>query len=618
MGKKKEFTIKSIKLEKLVHGGQAIAMLDNGKKLFAWGGLPGETVAVRVLKQKKTYVEGVVVDVLEASKDRVEPEETEVFLSTSPWQIMSFSAENKAKQAILIETFEREGVENITFHDFVYGDEQYAYRNKMEFGFWGDENGLHLANYVRGTHGKAIVEGSSLAYELINVAARDVRDELNRLEIWGGKLKTVVLRCSRDGEVVAALFAKEEIDLVNFKLPSSLKGLDVYYSNPKSPASVATKKIYSYGEINLHDSINTKHIIYDVLSFFQVNISVFELALEKIKTHITGKNVVDMYSGVGTIGIAVGANILVESDGNNVKMAEKNAEGLDIEVIQATSETALDTISPKTSLIVDPPRAGLHKDLISHINQVKPSQIIYLSCNPSTQARDVKLLEENYKISYAQGFNFFPRTPHIESLLFVFVYFMIVAIKELFIPIFMPALDRKIELEKWRFKKKLLTEKEFKVDGKDYNLKVFMHRKNLTSKMIQILIGTPGALPEILLDSNDLVASLYSEKHEDVKRFQFQSFEGDMDLHFKIFTPNKLKLEATQVLSPDVLIIFRDKFSDYDILISDGTIDMRKSGTANIDEITKDSEYLIKKIARFYKYSKVQTMIDSVSNKLVK
>jgi 23S rRNA (uracil1939-C5)-methyltransferase len=139
--------------------------------------------------------------------------------------------------------------------------------------------------------------------------------------------------------------------------------------------------------------------------------------LQEIKIQVTGKDIVDMYSGVGTIGIAVGANKLVESDESNVKMALKNVDEKGAEVIRATSETALDVITAKTSLIVDPPRAGLHKDLISHINEAKPMQIIYLSCNPSTQARDVKLLEENYKITYAQGFNFFPRTPHIESLI---------------------------------------------------------------------------------------------------------------------------------------------------------------------------------------------------------
>ena len=283
-------------------------------------------------------------------------------------------------------------------------------------GFWGDENGLHLANYVRGTHGKAIVQGSALAVECINKAAQDIRSELNKLEIWGGKLKTVVLRASEAQEVVGALFVKEELDMSNFVLPASLKGIDIYYSNPKSPASVASKKLYSFGDITLADTILGKNITYDVLSFFQVNIPVFEQTLKTIKKLVKSKNIVDMYSGVGTIGITVGATTLVESDNNNIAMAQKNA-GKAVKVVHATSETALEYITPDATMIVDPPRAGLHKSVIDKIAEVRPLQIVYLSCNPSTQARDIKLLEEHYKIIYAQGFNFFPRTPHIESLI---------------------------------------------------------------------------------------------------------------------------------------------------------------------------------------------------------
>jgi 23S rRNA (uracil1939-C5)-methyltransferase len=415
--KKKQFTIKSIQINKLVHGGQGLAEFDDGKKVFAWGGLPGEDVSVLVSKSKKTYVEGVVTEVHKASKDRIEPEEPESYLSTSPWQIMSFQAENEAKQEILEETYKREGIDSIKFEPFVYGKNQFGYRNKMEMGFWGDDNGLHLAHYVRGSHGKAIVQGSALAMNCINKAAQDVRDELKRLDVWGGKLKTIVLRASETSEVVVALFIKEELDLKSFNLPESLKGMEIYYSDPKSPASLPSKKLYSFGDITLTDTISGKNITYDVMSFFQVNLPMFELALKEIKRLIRGTNIVDMYSGVGTIGIAVGATKLVESDLNNVKMALINVKATDIEVIHATSETALDSITSESTLIVDPPRAGLHKDVITRIIESKPKQIIYLSCNPITQARDIKLIEQIYNIKYAQGFNFFPRTPHIESLI---------------------------------------------------------------------------------------------------------------------------------------------------------------------------------------------------------
>jgi 23S rRNA (uracil1939-C5)-methyltransferase len=417
MAKKKQVILENVRLGKLVHGGQCLAEAPSGKKLFVWGGLPGELVSLRVTKKKSSYMEGIVTEVHEASADRLEPIEPLSYLSTSPWQIMTFEVENKAKQAILSESFEREGLKDLQWADFSASEQQLGYRNKNEFGFWGSDDGLHLAHYVRGTSGKQMVVGSALAAEAINVAARAVRDELNRLDIWGGKLKTVLIRASKGGEAVAALFVKEELDMGDFKLPEGLKGIDIYYSNPLSPASIPTKKLYSLGDIKLSDSISGKNIIYDVMSFFQVNIPAFEQALTVISKQIGGKPSIDFYSGVGAIGIAVGSDTLVESDDANIVMARQNVKGTDTKVIHASSETALEYVTADKILIVDPPRAGLHKDVIEKINDIKPPKVIYLSCNPSTQARDIKLLQENYNVIHARGFNFFPRTPHIESLL---------------------------------------------------------------------------------------------------------------------------------------------------------------------------------------------------------
>lgn len=414
---RKQVILEKVRLGKFVHGGQVIAESEKGKKIFVWGGLPNELVDVEITKKKSSYLEGVVIKVRTASRDRIEPEEPLSYLSTSPWQILTFSAENNAKQAILEESFVREGISNINWKKFYAGDLQLAYRNKQEIGFWGDEEGLHLAHYVRGTHGKIKIQESKLAFEAINTSARAIRDELNRLEVWGGKLKTLVLRASQAGEVVGALFVKEELDFKDFKLPEGLKGIDIYYSTPNSPASVATKELYSLGDIKLSDRVGGINITYDVMSFFQVNLPVFEKALEVIVSESKGKKAVDFYSGVGTIGIVAGAEMLVEPNESNIAMAKENAHSTNTKVIQATSEDALNYIAADKILIVDPPRAGLHRDVLERINTVKPPKVIYLSCNPSTQARDIKALTGSYSISYARGYNFFPRTPHIECLI---------------------------------------------------------------------------------------------------------------------------------------------------------------------------------------------------------
>ncbi len=98
---------------------------------------------------------------------------------------------------------------------------------------------------------------------------------------------------------------------------------------------------------------------------------------------------------------------------------ERNISSLDITAtpVLASSENALDQITSDRLVIVDPPRAGLHRDVADRLLEVTPSRIVYLSCNPVTQARDVRFLLDKYSIAYVQGYNFFPRTPHIENLI---------------------------------------------------------------------------------------------------------------------------------------------------------------------------------------------------------
>lgn len=410
-------TVAEITIEKLVHGGQGIGVLENGKKALVWGVLPGERVSFAVTKKRKDYVEGVVREVIEASPERVAPVD-DLYLSTSPWQIMSYDHENMHKENILRETMDRAEVvshEPVKFHAL---PQELHYRNKMEYSFYGNDDGLHLALFNRGTHQKQTVKGSSLARPEIDAAAQKICAILADNGVRAGDLKSLVVRCDQSGQCVASLYVRDENFAVIEALESAIKGVIVVYSNPKSPASVRTKDLYKYGDISLTDTLLSKSISYDVFCFFQGNLPIFQESLEKISAAIGAHAAIDMYSGVGAIGLSLPqTDILVESDASNVVWARKNTGTPRLaEVIHAASERALEYIESERALIVDPPRAGLHKDLITRINNVKPPVIAYLSCNPSTQARDLAALSEQYKVVSIDGYNFFPRTPHIESL----------------------------------------------------------------------------------------------------------------------------------------------------------------------------------------------------------
>jgi 23S rRNA (uracil1939-C5)-methyltransferase len=426
---KKSFPIVDVTFDKIIGGGQTLGTLGSGKKLLAWGGLPGEHANVQLTKKKSSYAEGIVTELFTTSEQRVAPRDAESYLSTSPWQIMSFDAEQHYKSALIEEAFE--------LHDVVlpeaiaiYSDnKEYGYRNKIEFSFWWNKESdtLDLAFFRRGTHGKIPVDGTSLALDAINVTAINIRNLLRRRAgIQAFMLKTVIVRCDQNGNTVAQLYVKDpsfetfsDLDLTN----TGLSGFELIFSNPKSPASVITERLQAWGEVTLTDTILDVPFTYVAEGFFQINIPVYEQALKDAREWVEeGKPVVDLYSGVGTIGLTIGGNdvTMVEINESAVREMKRNITAMErektVKAILAPSETALEHITNNATVILDPPRAGLHEDVVTKLLEVTPARIIYLSCNPVTQARDVALLGEKYGVRYHRGYNFFPRTPHIEHL----------------------------------------------------------------------------------------------------------------------------------------------------------------------------------------------------------
>ncbi len=423
----KQPIIETLELQKIVGGGQTIGQLADGRKVFVWGGLPGETVKIAVHKLKKSFGEGVVTEVIKPSTERTEPKDKTSYLSTSPWQIYTFDAEQKYKATLIQEAFELHSI--VLPHPVIIktNDKMYGYRNKVEFSFWWDNDTeqLDLAFFMRGSKGKLPVEGTALAMPKINEAAQSILKLLQESNVEARHLKTLLLRAGQYGAVTAQLYIKDKF-IEKHLNPNRLKeidvqGLEIIHSNFRSPASVITERLTKYGVTVLADTILGVEFQYATEGFFQVNIPVYEMALQEMKKWILpGLKVLDMYSGVGTIGLTIGGDnvTLVESNESAVIEMRRNIEatGSKATVVHSTSETALSYIKGEQTVIIDPPRAGLHADVIKHLLEVKPQRIIYLSCNPVTQARDVELLVEAYQIEHHEGYNFFPRTPHIEHL----------------------------------------------------------------------------------------------------------------------------------------------------------------------------------------------------------
>ena len=343
------------------------------------------------------------------------------------------SSEQSYKASLIEEAFL---LHNVTLPEKieVFSDGvEFNYRNKVEFSWFGDKTDddkketLDLAFFKRSSKGKVIVDGTSLAHPSINKLAIEIRDLLRTKPIVARQLKTLLIRSDQQGNTVWQLYVKDKIENLisddEAKLLSA-KGGEIIYSDPKSPASRITERLNKFGDTTLSDTILGVAFNYACEGFFQVNIPVYEKALSDMKAWIDCNEklpTLDLYSGVGTIGLTIGGDdvTLVEINEHAVAEMQRNIAKLNrpsAKAILAPSEKSLEYITGEQIVIVDPPRAGLHADVTNRLLETKPPRIIYLSCNPVTQARDVSLLQEKYEIVHHQGYNFFPRTPHIEHL----------------------------------------------------------------------------------------------------------------------------------------------------------------------------------------------------------
>lgn len=415
-----------ITIEKLVFGGQGLGRI-KGKVAFVWNALPGEEVEVEILNGKKDMYEAVAVKILKPSPERVEPKESH-FLSSAPWEMLDWDRENYWKKAIALEQYGKIGglILQQDPPKIVSDDRIYGYRNKIEFSFAELPDGTKsLAFFERGKHERIPIDGSLLAEPIINEVAHNILAWVNEQQIPMRSLKSLIVRSNGEGQAIAALFIKDELPLTN--LPTAkgnFLGFRLYYSTHKSPASVPTKLLYGDGQDYLIATIKSTKLKFGLLSFFQINIPVFDQALTDIADFLhPNMPLLDFYSGVGAIGLALSHNrdslILVDSNEEAIQYANENIilnNRKNTEAMCVPAEKITELISGDKQLLLDPPRAGLHPKVVSTILQKRPPRIVYMSCDLATHARDIRLLSEVYRVTFIKLYNFFPRTPHIEGL----------------------------------------------------------------------------------------------------------------------------------------------------------------------------------------------------------
>ncbi|MDD2804869.1 MAG: methyltransferase [Elusimicrobiales bacterium] len=417
----------TLEFKKIVGEGKALGRSE-GKVVFCYGVLPEETARVRITFEKKNFAEAELLEIITPSPKRVAPREDH-YLSCSPWQVMDYAFQCETKKELIEDLLYQTTKETIRLDKFYGAKEIFGYRTKIEYSFTGEPGALSFAFHKRGNYREKYLlpQGCALISPATNAAALAVLAKLNELKLSTADLKTLIIREAKTpGSRVAALFLKrQDIELPDMKVPG-LNGFLAIYSNPVSSVSQVDGILSSWGDDFVTEEILGGKFSYGFDCFFQNNIELFSEALKEIRgaAFKCGK-LVDLYSGVGVIGLSLrdlaDKVYAVESSESSVKYAALNAEAngaRNFQIACSLSEkTAGDLFDGTDILVVDPPRAGLHNKVIKRIMEILPKRVIYLSCNPITQGRDAAFFLEKYKIVRSAGFDFYPNTPHAETLL---------------------------------------------------------------------------------------------------------------------------------------------------------------------------------------------------------
>lgn len=464
MGKKKSkepIFYENLLIENAGSEGKSIARAD-GKVVMVQYAVPGDIVNARVIQKKRRFEIAAITEMVQASPDRVETFcEHAGTCGGCKWQQMSYESQLKYKQQQVQDAFERIGKFPFPLLPPILGSTHTTeYRNKVEFSFtdrkWLDNvedigkfdaaQNVGLGYHITGRFDKVFdVFTCHLMPKLNDEIRNSVRDfciqngyEFYNLYGQNGFMRNMLLRSNLKGEWMLIMsFGYEDTEkreaLLNFihqKFPQ-ITAL-MYVINEKKNDSMYDLDIKVYkGNDHLIETIEDLQFYIGPKSFFQTNayqtIELYKKAREF--AGLTGNELVyDLYTGVGTIALFVSKLakkvVGIESVEQAIEDAKKNAALNQIthadffagDMKDMLTQAFIETHGMPDVVITDPPRAGMHEDVINQLLQVRPKKIVYVSCNPATQARDIALMTEVYEVEKVQAVDMFPHTHHVENI----------------------------------------------------------------------------------------------------------------------------------------------------------------------------------------------------------
>lgn len=442
----KKDEIKTFKIEDLAHGGDGVARAENGMAVFISLTLPGDLVKAKITKIKKDYAFAELIEVIEAGAGRIKAP-CPVYNECGGCQLqhIDYQKELEFKKNNIKQLINRIAeIKDFKLMDVLAADDNFRYRNKAQFPLKINENDQITAGfYKRGSHDIVPNHDCLIQHPLINRILRITLEELNKFQLsvynedsLQGLLRHLVIRvgsCTNQALLVMVTNGDDFIDknliarTLMRKIPE-LKGVVQNINNENTNVIFGKKDLLLAGENKITEYIGKTAYLISARSFFQVNTmqakKLYDTAAEYLGNDRSFK-IIDAFSGTGSIALYLADKAekiyAIESLESAVKDAEENAKlnnVNNIEFKKGMVEEKLPELLEKEkieSVIFDPPRKGLDEKTVNLLLSSSIEKIIYISCNPATQARDLKKLKEKYQLVKIQPVDLFPQTYHIES-----------------------------------------------------------------------------------------------------------------------------------------------------------------------------------------------------------
>jgi len=444
--KKKD--IVELEISDLAYGGTSVAKVD-GYVVLVYGGIPGDVVKVEITKKKSNYAEAKVLQIVKESNLRTKPRCSHFgFCGGCTWQNLKYEEQLRFKTKQVKESLRHiAGFADPPVQDALGSDQIFYYRNKMEYAFSPHPEkklilGLHPRKrfdlvfdlkecFLQSKVANKIVDFVRTFAKERNLPAYDHKSQsglLRFLMIKEGKNtdETMVNLVTYKGDFLPA---KDFCDAIFSNFPS-VKSIVRNINSRVSQIAVGEEEELLGGERTINERLGKFEFEISSNSFFQTNPKQAEKLYGIVlrSADLQGdEEVLDLYCGNGTISIFLSQMakrvIGVESVEETVQNAQRNAELNDVtncEFIRGETKKVLKSFEQEgrvpNLVVIDPPRAGLHPRVIRSLLNMKPSKVVYVSCNPTTLARDLKIFcQKDYKLENVQPVDMFPHTYHIES-----------------------------------------------------------------------------------------------------------------------------------------------------------------------------------------------------------